>query len=192
MDHKDIFVKYYEINKWGNKESVSGSGSTLLATQYLIPDLELLLKKYNIKSMLDIPCGDFNWMSKVNLSNIHYHGADIVDNLISENQEKYPDHKFSILDITTDDLPKVDLIFCRDCLFHLPNEMIELAINNIKISGSKYLLTTSFPETNVNKNIKVGQWRPINLEISPFFLNKIDIICEKNYKDKSMILVKVN
>ena len=42
-----------------------------------------------ITSVLDIPCGDFNWMQKVDLSNIEYIGADIVEELIKKNIEIY-------------------------------------------------------------------------------------------------------
>lgn len=37
-----------------------------------------MLKKYSIKSILDIPCGDFSWMKKIELDGIEYIGADIV------------------------------------------------------------------------------------------------------------------
>ena len=39
--------------------------------------------------MLDIPCGDFRWMRNVDLSNTDYMGADIVNDLIQHNVEKY-------------------------------------------------------------------------------------------------------
>lgn len=109
-------------------------------------------------------------MQYVDLSDIKYTGADIVPDLIPLNKEKYPKYDFKVLDLTTDNLPKVDLIFCRDCLFHLSNNLIVEALKNIKKSGSKYLLTTTFPEHKIaNRDIEIGQWRIINLEIEPFF-----------------------
>ena len=39
--------------------------------------------------MLDIPCGDFYWMKEVDLKDIEYIGADIVDELIKKNNDKF-------------------------------------------------------------------------------------------------------
>ena len=60
------------------------------------------------------------------------------------------------MDLVNDELPKVDLIFCRDCLFHLPNDMILKALENIYKSKSKYLLTTTFTDNIPNKDIKIA------------------------------------
>ncbi|HMI43699.1 MAG TPA: hypothetical protein VK516_08760, partial [Gemmatimonadaceae bacterium] len=37
-------------------------------------------------------------------------------------------------------------------------------------TGAEYLLTTTFPAREVNKDIVDGDWRPLNLEQSPFLL----------------------
>ena len=184
---KEIFTFIYETNKWGNSESISGSGSTISATKYLIPELKDLIKRLKVISILDIPCGDFNWMQHCDLSGLEYHGGDIVDNLITSNRKKYSEYNFSVIDLVEDPLPKVDLIFCRDCLFHLPNSLIIEVLKNICKSGSKYLLTTTFTDNIPNKDIKIGQWRHLNLELAPFSLpSPLEIIREKTYKDKSM------
>ena len=143
--------------------------------------------------MLDIPCGDMNWISKLNL-NVDYVGADIVPELIAENQRNYPDKNFKVLDVVNDPLPEMDLILCRDCFVHLPLEYIKLAIDNIRKSGIKYMLVTSFP-VEFNKNISIGKWRPLNMCIEPFNLQPIEIIDEnEKYKrqyQKHMLLVKL-
>ena len=40
----------------------------------------------------------------------------------------------------------------------------------MKASEARYLLTTTFLDWKVNKDIVDGDWRPINLEQSPFLL----------------------
>jgi hypothetical protein len=148
--------------------------------------------------MLDIPCGDWNWMKKVDLSSVSYIGADIVEKLIISNKQSYPNIDFRTLDLTTDELPKVDLVFVRDCLGHLTNENVHKAIANIRNSGSKYLLATSFTRWNMNPDIQDGGWKCINLMIEPFYLNPIYLINENcqegypHYNDKCMILFKMN
>ena len=59
---KETFTEIYTENLWASAESKSGTGSELRNTEVLRQELSVLLKKYKIQSMLDIPCGDFNWM----------------------------------------------------------------------------------------------------------------------------------
>ena len=198
MSLKNVFTEIYSNNLWTSQQSVSGIGSEYSNVLKLIEELPVLLKKYNINSMLDIPCGDYNWMQHVDLNNISYIGADIVDDLVKSNTEKHPSVDFRVLDITSDKLPMVDLVFTRDCLGHLSNENVLKAIKNIKDSGSKFLLATSFTKYNHNADIKDGGWKCINLMIAPFFLNPLYLINEDckegypHYNDKCMILFKLN
>lgn len=78
---------------------------------------------------------------------------------------------FRKIDITCSNLPKVDLIFCRECLQHLSYENIFKAIKNFKKSWSKYLLTSTYMD-GINKNIKNWMYFEINLDKSPFLFPK--------------------
>ena len=202
MSLTNIFTQKYKQNHWKSKESVSGTGSELKNTEVLREELQSLFKKYKIKSILDATCGDFNWMKEMDITNIDYIGVDIIPPLIENNKKLY-NLDFRVMDITIDPLPQVDLIINRDCLVHLNNENIFKFISNIKKSGSKYLLVTSFiekklGEKNSNINILNGSWRPVNLELPPYnFKNPVHIINEKCeeaypvYTDKSMVLYDI-
>ncbi len=109
-------------------------------------------------------------MSKVDLPLSKYIGADIVNDLIVRNQKKYANQQreFGKLDLISEKLPLVDVVFCRDCLVHLSYQHIHCAIRNIKLSGSRYLLTTHFPQYRANKDIVTGKHRSLNLMQSPF------------------------
>ena len=128
-----------------------------------------------------------------------YIGVDIVPEIIANNQQKYSNETrtFINLDIIKDRLPQADIILCRDCLVHLPFKDVFATIKNFKESNSKYLLSTTFPESRKNRNIDTGLWRPINLQIKPFsFPNPIKLINEKysengKYTDKSLGLWKL-
>lgn len=198
---QEIFTEIYQTNHWTSPESISGPGSDSVQTKILIDALDSFINEKNLKSVLDIPCGDFNWMQKVDMSQIEYVGADIVEALIKGNQEKYtaPNIRFEVLDLITAGLPKSDLVFVRDCLVHLSLENIYNSIKNIKASGSKYLMTTTFPEHPVNFDIQTGDWRPLNLQIKPFNFPKPLILINENctelngrFRDKSMALWEID
>lgn len=193
---KKIFTEIFLNNYWNSDESYSGTGSTIGQTQVVRQQLENIFIKFQIKSMLDIPCGDFNWMQNVKLDSIQYIGADIVKPMIKLNKKKYkhfPNCSFHNIDIIKDKLPKVDLIFVRDCFVHLSYNEISKAINNIMKSNSKYLLTTTFVDWESNEDSGFGGWRILNLQIDPFnFPKPLLLINEEctegdgNYNDKSL------
>ena len=169
LSRETVFSEIYQKNKWGAPSSRSGVGSTRSETQLIQAQLALLLKELNVKSMLDAPCGDFNWMSAVAL-NADYIGADIVADLIENNRKSHaaPNRRFLQLDICHDPLPTVDLIFCRDGLVHLSHADIVRALRNFKASGARYLFTTFFPNCDLNANIATGMWRPLNFCLPAF------------------------
>jgi len=182
-----VFTEIYDTNHWANSESVSGHGSEIRQTESLVKDLNKLFEEKNITSVLDIPCGDFNWMQRVDLSNIKYVGADIVENLIERNKAQFQENKnlqFKVLNLTVDPLPESDVIIVRDCFVHLSYKDINMAIKNIKSSNSKYLLITTYPKTNQNHDILTGDWRALNFQKEPFnFPDPLYIINEEVSKD---------
>jgi hypothetical protein len=127
------------------------------------------LRELRVRSLLDAPCGDFNWMREINLAGIDYTGVDIVPAIISRNQELYgsPYIKFAVADITRDLLPRADMILCRDALDHLSLRRVRRAIRRLKESGSSYLLVTTHPSAS-NEDIHSGYWRPLDLTKPPF------------------------
>ena len=154
-----------------------------------------------ISTVLDIPCGDFNWMRNIDLSGIKYIGADIVKEIVKNNKNQYEKNNVSFrhMNLIEDTLPQVDLILIRDCLVHMSYDDIFKLLNNVCNSMSQYLLTTSFTDRQDNKDIITGEWRPLNLQIAPFSLPKpIRIINEKctqgksSYTDKSLGLWKIS
>jgi hypothetical protein len=198
---KETFTHIKEQDAWNSSESVSGEGSELKATKELSRLLPGLLEKHEITAFLDIPCGDFNWMQYVDLEKVRYIGGDIVESLIDSNRKQYSNdnREFLVTDLTNDKLPKVDVVFSRDCLVHLSYKDIYKALKRIKESESTYVLLTSFYNCKKNRNIITGQWRKINFELFPFYFKKpIDIIDEKytlkgeHYSDKVMALWKVS
>lgn len=198
---EDIFSRIYSDNSWGGLSSVSGRGSDPDQTAIVAEELPKLVNKIGAKRLLDIPCGDFNWMRNVDLGEVEYIGADIVEDLINKNIKEHTAHniRFEHLDLIKDKLPQVDLVLCRDCMVHLTNRDIAEALKNICESGSQFLLATTFTNRRSNVDITTGDWRPINLQSKPFSLPDpillIDEKCEDEggiYSDKSLGLWKIS
>lgn len=167
------FRRFYAENIWGSDKSASGPGSTLDTTKNIRAAIPGLFAELHIKSILDAPCGDFHWFQHlVHDLNIDYLGADIVPELIAQNSKKFSSARISFKahDIVTKPLPKVDLWFCRDCLFHLPLNDVRQALINFANSGIPYLLVTNHPRETVNQEIIHGEFRPLNLQVAPFHL----------------------
>jgi len=164
-----IFADIYRKNGWGDPHSRSGPGSTFSRTEIIRRTLPMLVEELECRSVLDIPCGDFCWMSQVDLS-IELIGADIVADLIKRNQQEYgrSNRQFVKLNLITDPLPKVDLVLCRDALVHFSFRHIFQSLDNLKSSGSTYLLTTTFTDKKRNIDIPTGGWHPLNLQRPPF------------------------
>ena len=123
-----------------------------------------------------------------------YIGADIVPDLIARNRERYGTDQvqFRSLDLTRDKLPRVDVILCRDCLIHFSFRHVDAAIRNFKRSGSTYLLTNSYPAWRENKNIRTGDFRPLNLTLPPFdFPSPLRQINEKHPEEDARFFGKI-
>ncbi len=174
---KDIFSEKYEKNHWLVGESKSGNGSEISFTEplrhWLIENIGLL----GIKTFVDAPCGDFNWMRLVlSKVQINYIGLDIVDKVIEQNKILHSSNhiKFEVANICEDNLPDCDIIMVRDCLFHLSYEDINNFLINLSKTNYKYLLTTTHKvnQNFKNLNIETGAFRLIDLFSYPFFFDK--------------------
>jgi len=199
LDLKRRFEYIFESNLWGGNESRSGLGSALLETETLRKQLPGLLREIGARSLLDIPCGDFRWLSEVEIG-VPYQGGDIVEELVRANTEAFssPERTFVCLDLTRDALPETDVILCRDCLVHLSFTNIQRALENIKRSRAMFLLTTTFLSLDRNHDIEDGDWRPLNFQLPPFsFRAPARVIVEHcteaegAYADKSLSLWRV-
>jgi hypothetical protein len=141
------FTSIYRGNGWGDTESKSGIGSRRdsHAVRHSLELLSSITKSKGVRSIADIPCGDFNWIGVYISANpdVTYTGYDIVLPLIKRNRRLFPHQRFEHLDIVREVPGTVDLIFCKDLLNHLEDWEIIVAIDNMQKSGSKWLLASN-------------------------------------------------
>ena len=177
---KSILKSFHwrDYNKPKLGESVSGLGSDLDICEKLITDLHFFMDKHKIKTILDLACGDFNWMRK--LIELHtniqaYRGLDIVDEIVEKNNISYSNEKIRFVncDVVQDDLPNnFDLVIIRDFFIHISNKDINEVILKVKKINARYMAINT--QSTVEKNIDLfafGHHRDINIEKTPFNLN---------------------
>lgn len=166
---QNIFDRIYEQDSW---TLGSGPGSLAIANRELTRLFESFIRENDVKSIVDFGCGDWQYMSSVDLHGSDYIGYDVVDAVLLQNKQKYSrsNIRFEHSPSDPEDLPPADLLLIKDVLIHLPNAFISqlmacamrkykfiLAINNRTGNASEY-----------NVDIQPGEFRPIDLARPPF------------------------
>ncbi|MDD1532490.1 MULTISPECIES: class I SAM-dependent methyltransferase [unclassified Bradyrhizobium] len=171
-DMGDVFSQIYSKNVWveaNGQESLSGVGSTAHAAEKVIQSLSDFLRQIECRQLVDIGCGDFNWMQAVE-GDFNYLGIDVVPSVIKTNIARFGGdrRRFLCTDATQNSIESGDVAICREVLFHLSFVDAQRLIANIKRAGFKYIILTSDKSIWFNSDIRNGDFRRINLERSPF------------------------
>ena len=173
LPKESVFTSIWRNNYWGNAESLSGPGSTLVQTEGLRKKIPEILREYEVKTIFDAPCGDLNWMSSLlEDASFKYIGGDIVKDIVDKNDLNFGKDNIDFIqfDITADPFPEADLWLCRAVLYHLSNSDIVLSLERFLESNVKYILTSNCitDDEHVNKDIVTGDYRALNLMLAPF------------------------
>jgi SAM-dependent methyltransferase len=154
---KDAFTKIYSEGLWGSSNddrdsfsSGSGSHQAHVVATY-IGAVEKFLRSLDKKpNVVDLGCGDFSVGSRLRHLCGNYIACDIVESLIARNRDVYRDLAvdFRVVDITSDELPDGEVVFLRQVLQHLSNELILNAIPRIKSKYNYLVLTEHLPSPN--------------------------------------------
>mmetsp|Transcript_29052 Transcript_29052/g.69207 ORF Transcript_29052/g.69207 Transcript_29052/m.69207 type:complete len:327 (-) Transcript_29052:134-1114(-) len=175
-------------------ESASGLGSNL--GPMTVNSLKLIrdaIVKYNVTTVIDIPCGDVNWiLDSFETDTLHlYVGLDIASGPILVNSQRFGHHsnkQFHFWDASECVLPKLinsngetepfDLVHVRDVIQHMPLERGVQFFCNVFKAGPRVLVTTTYPGGS-NRNIDEGKWYRNNLKADPFSFP--DVPCERSH-----------
>ena len=196
MNKIELFLDFVK-RKFGTPETFCGHGSYKDNSSEAKQFINHITFNYCIGSILDIGCGDLNWIDIDFLTKgefgVKYTGYDFDKGFIEQNKKRFPYCTFIQSDIRLlTELPKVDLILCRDLLLHLETIHIESLLNVFLHSGSKWLITNNydgvFENVNLNYNKEYTRRkrksRDINLLIEPYsWIRFDDCILEKECAD---------
>ena len=175
VDEKCIseFERIYNTNYWGG----SGGGSKIATTEIFIKFLEDFIIKYNVKSVSDIGCGDWEFSQYINWDDLTYKGYDIVERVIQSNNKKFakPNIEFKLLN----DYSKIsssDLLICKDVLQHLNHKEVNKLIKIVFPKFKNILLTndvsnnSSESDSEYNKDLIPGEWNWFDIRKKPYLL----------------------
>jgi 2-polyprenyl-3-methyl-5-hydroxy-6-metoxy-1,4-benzoquinol methylase len=176
MGNKNVFSKIYKEGLW---RGGSGAGSKLENVEEYVDILQKYIDKPEVKTVVDLGCGDWQFSKFLDLSSVLYLGVDVVDSVIDSNINLYSASNIDFIsrDITTYEVPQVDLIICKDVLQHLCNKDVASVLVKIIKSSKFALITNDFnPESTSNIDIENGDYRYLDLTLSPFFLDVITVL----------------
>lgn len=154
------------LSLWIEKEKPRNS-------EALLALLPVILKRYNVKSFLDVGCSNRYWIKNVDWSDIRYVGIDIVKQIVDINKSLWTDLEFYRVNPIEESIKEYgdfDMIFIRNMLIHNTLHGCKSILENVKQSGATYLMASTSPEIEENIDNKAIWVQKRNLQIEPFNL----------------------
>lgn len=166
------FQEIYENNDWGYG---SGLGSLEVNTRGYRAFLQHFISEKKITTVIDMGCGDWQFSKLIDWGGVNYQGYDVAPMVVSKNNVEFSKENvsFTLYSGNTAELPAADLLIVKDVLQHLPNQMVLDFLPILK--QYKYVILTNCTNpknaNDVNNDIKLGDFRYIDLRIPPFSLD---------------------
>jgi len=164
-------LKLFGISKdgWvsGGKETRCGSGSTLQATKPIRKAFPGILERFKIENILDIGCGDLNWIHDIIPDEVEYTGIDWVIPIQALKRQR-KNMKFIERSIFDMEIGSHDMIICKDVMIHMNLVETTALFWEMINSSTKYLLLTTFDTVSQRENRNAPYWE-INMDKEPFF-----------------------
>jgi hypothetical protein len=158
------FSRIYRSNSWNGVETRSGPGSGSAATGPIVRLLLELVAELAIESVVDAACGEGFWQPDLP----GYLGLDVAPEAIVKARVIHPDREYKVADVSVS-CPSADLILCRDAMQHLPLRDAVAVLDAIRVSGSRWLLASTYVAGH-NVRIHAGGFYEPDLEAPPFDL----------------------
>jgi len=149
MTVEETFSTIYRTKGWGDDGGrfCSGSGSWGKAADDYCKFAIDFIKKHDVKSVVDLGCGDFAIGKRiVEATGVDYTGIDVVPELIEHHRatSSSPRVTFRCANIVSDPLPPAELYLVRQVLQHLSNDEVGQVLSNLGNCG-KALISEHVP-----------------------------------------------
>jgi SAM-dependent methyltransferase len=162
---QQAFITVYAEKRWGNRPGASPA-NTIEYRAFI----ERFIQANAVRSVTDLGCGDWQHSHLIDWSQVEYIGLDAVPEIIERNRSRFtlPNLKFAVSTLV-DDLPGGDLLVSKNVLQHLPNQTIVEYLAAIHTKYRFAILTNATePKDFANREIVVGDFRPLRLQDAPF------------------------
>lgn len=188
MSDQSIFSEIYGKNHWGNGSGPGSSPSTTLSYRYL---LESFIYSNNIRSVLDVGCGDWQHSRYIPWHGIDYVGIDVVPEIIARNIATFGTANISFMAANVKDmkLPPAQLVVIKDVLQHWNNQEIFDFLNKIK-TYKFAIITNSTQSSPSNRDILTGGFRPLNILLPPFNAKATVLLRYGKTDEKTVLLIQ--
>lgn len=137
IDNRKIFETIYREKAWGDGVEIplSGIGSAPELNKPYVNLVKEIIEKNDIRTVLDIGHGDWKIWSGYQFSGREYIGVDVVSSIAQEIKKSVGPLpiRFQVLDAVTEELPRADLVLCKDVLQHLSNAQVEIILAKINL-----------------------------------------------------------
>lgn len=170
-----IFDRIYKEGGWDNGGGHgSGWGSHIDYARPYVEFINGFLREHEIKSVLDIGCGDWQFSRFIDWKNSRYVGIDVVESVIEQNNRMFSKEGVSFLRCRVEyaDLSQFELILLKDILQHLSLEGCSKIIDRVVSSGCRFCLMTNDTESgpDINTDIVTGGYRHLDVSLPPLGL----------------------
>ncbi len=196
---EESFTKIYKKNIWG---SGSGTGSKMSRNnRKYIELLESIMDRYEINTICDVGCGDWEFSQHIDFGDRKYVGVDCVSHVVKEVQDKFgktrPNTQFMHKVIGDDFIPKgYDLIIIKDVIQHWTDEDImnyftQILDNNTYVfstNGYKFMRDPSKNKLKQRNIQNAYRYHPVSIEKYPLNQFKDYVKERQTYHAKEMIL----
>lgn len=90
-DPARVFSGIYKTRNWGPEGEGSGPGSTVHATVRIRSIIHDFVKRNNVSTFADVPCGSFHWMRYVmeREARLEYQGFDVAVDVVNALQAEF-------------------------------------------------------------------------------------------------------
>ena len=147
-------------NNFQEKEfkHASGNGKLPFRRNFKAKELNTLIQKYNIKSVMDFGCGDGEILSKLEVT--AYYGIEINENLVETLRMRFPQkEKYYFSTNHANDWPtSIDAAVSVDVIFHLlEDNLFEKYMEDLFKPAPKYVIIKSSnrDELGVGRNAHI-------------------------------------
>jgi SAM-dependent methyltransferase len=171
---RESFRDIYLLDAWGDG---SGKGSTPENTRPYREFLQAFMAQHDIRSVVDLGCGDWRFSRLIDWSGIDYLGIDAVPEVIANNQRMHGDRaRFLCRDFSRGDLPPADLALVKDVLQHWPHDAIHALVERLRSYPYVLITNCSYENGHLNEQIGMGGFRPLDLTREPFDLELDEVL----------------